>query len=624
MTKKRKSQVYHPQSSQQKRQKTDENGGSTVNPNKKDYSKLMDQEEKPSSKMNQLINTMLDGQFEVTLLDYSQSASINQSQKGINIYAGQHIVKVETQNQYQELDKQSLKFDFNSKQDFNPDTDCTKVALKLWDYLLNPLKFLNFQKTILNKHKVLVIQRGGKGFNYDQQDPEDNIISKKIIDDYLKMQVPQGNIKYSDQIELFKYVNGKKFSMNLGESVDSDYLEDQLQNQSTILQLNKAQEFSISLAKVMSLSDELFASDITCQVFLQHYLTQDRQKKNQLSEMQQNEFDQYIFMIDGSVGLRFFNNQDEKTPVFKVKLQKGDFAYIPRNVKYQTKTEIVEDDQTSEQNYCLYITLSHQSQQTWFSLIQKQMIELDKSQKLSEIVQSSLPADIYEKGKIENQFTLYKSAIDKLAEQLKSKDAFEHQLHKIRVYYLVNRQAPQEMIQPNETEEDDLDEESKNQDDDEEMNDEKFEQIKLKAQQQQQQQIPVQNVNKLEQVMQAEEPMDFDTNFNEVKLCSKNGAFMKSKKVINEQTIQHKVKFSGDDSEDHQFFLYFSTQNTRIKGEIPKQKLEVPHMFAKHVDKIINAYPNYINIKEFKETEDPEGLKAFLGELAYLQILIVN
>ena len=43
--------------------------------------------------------------------------------------------------------------------------------------------------------------------------------------------------------------------------------------------------------------------------------------------------------------------------------------------------------------------------------------------------------------------------------------------------------------------------------------------------------------------------------FNEVKLCSKNGAFLISK--------------------DKGHFLYFSTQNSRVKGEVDKQKMQI-------------------------------------------------
>ena len=87
-----------------------------------------------------------------------------------------------------------------------------------------------------------------------------------------------------------------------------------------------------------------------------------------------------------------------------------------------------------------------------------------------------------------------------------------------------------------------------------------------------------------------------------------------------ENAPNHKVKFSGEDLYDDSthFFIYFSTQNTRVKGETPKQKLEVPPMFSKHIDKIFAAYPKYVSVKDLKETDDPEGLKAFLSELAYL------
>ena len=57
----------------------------------------------------------------------------------------------------------------------------------------------------------------------------------------------------------------------------------------------------------------------------------------------------------------------------------------------------------------------------------------------------------------------------------------------------------------------------------------------------------------------------------------------------------------------NKFYLYFSTQNTRVKGETPKQRLEVPDAFAPHIESIIKSYPSYVQLKSFK-TDDKDGL----------------
>lgn len=63
--------------------------------------------------------------------------------------------------------------------------------------------------------------------------------------------------------------------------------------------------------------------------------------------------------------------------------------------------------------------------------------------------------------------------------------------------------------------------------------------------------IEINTASKKQEVMQGN-----DTDFTEVKLCSKNGAFLMEK--------HGKGKF-----------IYYSTQNTRVKGETPKQKLQI-------------------------------------------------
>lgn len=103
------------------------------------------------------------------------------------------------------------------------------------------------------------------------------------------------------------------------------------------------------------------------------------------------------------------------------------------------------------------------------------------------------------------------------------------------------RQAPQEIIEPNELpEEDDGDQEKDKQSEDEEQGAESEESVDKDA---------------LKISTTGNKPKGGITRceFNEVKLCSKYGAFLITKP-------------SGT-------FIYYSTQNSRVKGEIAKQKL---------------------------------------------------
>ena len=105
------------------------------------------------------------------------------------------------------------------------------------------------------------------------------------------------------------------------------------------------------------------------------------------------------------------------------------------------------------------------------------------------------------------------------------------------------RQAPQEIIEPNE-----LPEEEGG---DENVDDDQSEQEEEEEQQQDEVMINTSSAKKSKQsggVVRCD--------FNEIKLCSKNGAFLISK-----------------DQGAH--FLYFSTQNSRVKGEVEKQKMQI-------------------------------------------------
>lgn len=126
---------------------------------------------------------------------------------------------------------------------------------------------------------------------------------------------------------------------------------------------------------------------------------------------------------------------------------------------------------------------------------------------------------------------------------MKTPEVFSSTLSKLKTRYLHQRQAPQEILEPNEVnEEEDEEEEAglakssgatggprviRNNEDagSDEDEDEKH-----------------QGVVRCE--------------FNEVKLCSRNGAFL--------------IEKAGKGT-----FIQYSTQNSRVKGEVVKQKLQV-------------------------------------------------
>lgn len=99
-----------------------------------------------------------------------------------------------------------------------------------------------------------------------------------------------------------------------------------------------------------------------------------------------------------------------------------------------------------------------------------------------------------------------------------------------------------------------------------------------------------------------DEEVKAEKNFSEVKLCTKHAALLRQK---------------GDGSH----WLYFSTQNSKVRGETPRQKLKIQPSFVKTLARVIERYPRFVQVRDL--VQDP-GLVELLAELAYLQVLVVN
>lgn len=123
---------------------------------------------------------------------------------------------------------------------------------------------------------------------------------------------------------------------------------------------------------------------------------------------------------------------------------------------------------------------------------------------------------------------------------MKTPEVFSSTLTKLKTRYLHQRQAPQEILEPNEVNEEDDEEEAG--------------QAKAAATGGPR----VVGHNEVEEDEEEEEKHQgaVRCEFNEVKLCSRNGAFL--------------IEKAGKGT-----FIQYSTQNSRVKGEIAKQKLQV-------------------------------------------------
>ena len=121
-----------------------------------------------------------------------------------------------------QMDYKSLGFDFNDATNFSPDTDSVQVARKAWDHILNPIGVDKFVEEIQSK-KVMIIQKRD-GFTYDQALPEDNLLSLEKVKEYIKDH--HGEKAYGGDIDVVKYINGKRHTINPSCPIELDLLND--------------------------------------------------------------------------------------------------------------------------------------------------------------------------------------------------------------------------------------------------------------------------------------------------------------------------------------------------------------------------------------------------------------
>jgi len=75
-------------------------------------------------------------------------------------------------------------------------------------------------------------------------------------------------------------------------------------------------------------------------------------------------------------------------------------------------------------------------------------------------------------------------------------------------------------------------------------------------------------------------------------------------------------------------FVYFSTQNSRLQQEVPRQRIEIPPEYKEAIQSIIDVYPSYLKVasmvKKFEEGNKRKAFCKLLKQLAEYQILAVQ
>ena len=134
----------------------------------------------------------------------------------IDIFSG----KRETMDKV--MDYEALNFDFNDAKNFSPDTNSVEVAKKAWNHILNPIGVDTFLEEIQSK-KVMIIQKR-EGYTYDQELPEDNLLTLDKVKEFVKDHDKE--LEYGGDIDVVKYINGKRHTVNPTCPIEVDLLND--------------------------------------------------------------------------------------------------------------------------------------------------------------------------------------------------------------------------------------------------------------------------------------------------------------------------------------------------------------------------------------------------------------
>lgn len=99
----------------------------------------------------------------------------------------------------------------------------------------------------------------------------DNLVDSKMIIDYIKGQQGEAAspIVYGTHVDVIKYLNGKAYNINGASEFSKDYVIDALDHQGAWLSLKRPHEWSVSLAKALCLSEELFHNDANAHAYIQ-------------------------------------------------------------------------------------------------------------------------------------------------------------------------------------------------------------------------------------------------------------------------------------------------------------------------------------------------------------------
>ena len=281
-------------------------------------------------------------------------------------------------------------------------------------------------------------------------------------------EAPSDALRYGGDIDVVKYINGKRHTVNPSQSIEYDLISDFFNEQKCSMRLLAPQLFSPSLAKLMCLGDELFC----CDTGVNAYITpapsiqenSDDVKQEQGFAPHYDDIDAFLIQTEGekkwnlcipkdkdllalTPSSDFKMEEVQKFKVWEGTLKKGDLLYMPRGIIHYGTTKV------GQSTHSTHVTISNQQNNSWADLLERTVNKALKIETRDNIeFRENLPHDLFDQKNIEEVKKRHLKLLGKIVEKA-SENLKQFGIEKLQTRFMMKRQAPQEITQGNDIEE---------------------------------------------------------------------------------------------------------------------------------------------------------------------------
>ncbi|XP_014668284.1 PREDICTED: bifunctional lysine-specific demethylase and histidyl-hydroxylase NO66-like [Priapulus caudatus] len=238
--------------------------------------------------------------------------------------------------------------------------DSQTAASTTFEWLIGPVKPHKFFKELWERKPLLVKRHQPKYYEgWFSTDEMDHILRTE-------------NIKYTVNLDVVSYTNGKRETHNPEGRAYAPVVWDYFQNGCSLRMLNP-QTYSKNIWRLNSCLTEYFSSFVGMNVYLTPAGTQG-------FAPHWDDIDAFVMQIEGKKHWRLYNPRSEDEmlprysspnftqeeigePILDVVLEAGDMLYFPRGFIHQADT--------MEDTHSLHVTLSTCQRNTWGDLLEK-------------------------------------------------------------------------------------------------------------------------------------------------------------------------------------------------------------------------------------------------------------